>query len=312
MKSFGKGGLALFLVALTACGGEGTNQTGAIQVSSGSGSISGTTPTPSPAASPAAYTKISDLSASQALDAACLIPWLTNVDLTAFQTAAIKFDRDGGDASYNVTDFGSRSFVLADRIKATSEELRYKQVSSGRTDYLTLASGDGPAIPLYSRSADLTYTGSATGTRWAMCVAGSATRLSDVPKSSSTFATLNVYAQATLQNNATAEYYTITSTPGSLTIDPVAKKITAQLTFYGRLSATSTIVELGRFLFTTEYDGSGNSFGGDLVDRNGPTAQASGAFFGPEGREVAIAFGITRTEANGRRSLFYGQIIGTR
>ncbi len=306
------------IALLSACGGDGSSSPSATSASPTPTPTPSASPTPSPTPGPSGYTRFDDLSGDQEFSTACSTFGNSSQDperITPFEefftysfTQATQTWRLAGQTLQGTTDssFGPQD-IVEDTIGVVTRYERGDERFSISTPQLTVGSVN------YARTArQLTLVDGAGGTPFYRCVFGVPTRLDDpLPSTEFSFgqAMDHFGYMAVTDNDLILRTYQPDASTSDIEVDPDARTISIRFEVAGpeitrdpntgtvTIASTNTLIETYRGTATYEDDVQG--FTGELflADQNPANAEAvgtfSGAFFGPQGEEIAIAYQVT-------------------
>ena len=307
MRTVTSFGLAVALGLLTACGGG----------DSSGPSTGGPSPTPPPPPPPPptfSYTKFADLTGTQTFQSTCGGEELYFGDTFVFggtrfgEGIEIVSDRSG--PTYQITipqlvfePESTVSFFQVDRDPAapSTAEAYLKTDANGRTQRLAVFAPRVNDVALeYTRQASL-FVQRETGFINAICAFGVPTKLNDNPASTRTYG--KSYTSALLRkvemasSSGPTRFFSASASTATATANPATGAIDITLTIRGQEIVggvrSDTIEELGTYRASTTIDGSEQSFVDTVVnDANTTAGTFGGWFFGPQGRTLAVSFGI--------------------
>ena len=303
---------------LSACGGGG---------SSPPDTSATATPTPTPGAN---YSTYASLSGNQTFQTACAAGTLRIPDANVYGSTAfghgykIRYDASADSYAISGEQGVSVSFGPADADPsppAGSSKAYRRTLSSGLREQFIIGNGRLPSgTAEYVRSTYLATVSGGGEPLTAYCVLGVPTLLSDSPA-----AGLYTYGNFALSGFALEETgtggvstYQITDSVVTLQANTQNGTVDTSIRLIGRRiengTPASTPTELGTYAGQADLDGEQTSFGNRLTssNRNSLFSAYGGWFFGPQGREVGLAFNIVAENGAGGRLYTIGTVIGRR
>ncbi|WP_271438896.1 hypothetical protein [Pontixanthobacter luteolus] len=298
-------------------GGTGGGSTGGGSSGGGGGGSSGGTPTPT-----ISYTKFAELTGDRSFNTACTLIVRSGASTSA--PAATSFGDgltyifDESADTYSITASNlNLTFAPADLASEDAQGFRYEKANAngGQPDTFIVFNPGITVQPTDYARVSRVITAAANGSQEDYrCVFGVPTELEDsLPAGTVSYSQYFTTGTAFLEEvGGNLRAFNLRSTELSFAANPSNGAVDFTLTVKGTESGTATVSELATFSGSTSIDGTNQSFDGLLADGNNvATGSFGGWFFGPQGAEIAFAWGADIRRDDGSRIIFAANTVGS-